>query len=370
MYNVAIDTGPLLTGHSFRGIGVNTRELLFALEKIERKDIKIEAVDFSKTDLSKYDIVHYQSFNPFFKTLPGKKLGKKVVVTIHDLIPLIYKEHYPPGIRGKINFWLQKSRLLKYVDLVITISETSKKDIVRFLNYSSEKIKVVHLAPRDIFRPVNDLKKLQKIKKKFNLPDKFILYVGDVNYNKNISTLVKACKDLDITLIIVGKHALQIDEGHSKKPYLGGPNDWIRFLFNKPHPETAHFKTLSHLFSQNKKIVRLGYVEDEDLVSVYNLASVYVQPSFYEGFGLPVLEAMACGTPVIASKINAHREIADNKALFFNPKDVSDLKDKVRLVIEDKRLATKLSQKSLDNVKKYSWEKTAKGVLEAYEEIL
>jgi glycosyltransferase involved in cell wall biosynthesis len=370
MYNVAIDTGPLLTGHSFRGIGVNTRELLFALEKIERKDVKIEAVDFSKTDLSRYDIVHYQSFNPFFKTLPDKKLGKKVVVTIHDLIPLIYPNHYPPGIRGKINFWLQKSRLLKYVDLVITISETSKKDIVRFLNYKPEKIKVVHLAPRDIFRPVNDLKKLQKVKKKFNLPDKFILYVGDVNYNKNISTLIKACKDLDITLVIVGKHALQIDEGHSKKPYLGGPNDWIRFLFNKPHPETAHFKTLSQLFLQNKKVVRLGYVDDKDLVSVYNLASVYVQPSLYEGFGLPVLEAMACGTPVIASKINAHREIADNKALFFNPKDVLDLQDKIRLVIEDKSLASELSQKSLGNVKKYSWEKTAKGVLKAYEEIL
>jgi len=131
MIKVAIDKGPLSSGHAVRGVGAYTRELIKALhEKTKkRKNLKIDAVDFEKADLTKYDIVHYPYFHPFFLTLPFNKPAK-TVVTIHDLIPLIYPKHYPPGIRGMFKFKLQKY-LIKRVDGIITPSETSKKDIVR-----------------------------------------------------------------------------------------------------------------------------------------------------------------------------------------------------------------------------------------------
>lgn len=99
---VAIDLGPLVSGHKVRGIGVHTKELIEAIKKAKDENIKIETVDFSKADLSKYDIVHYQSFNPFFFSIPFQKPTNKVVLTIHDLISLVYPKHYPGGAKGRL----------------------------------------------------------------------------------------------------------------------------------------------------------------------------------------------------------------------------------------------------------------------------
>src|SRR3989344_2099875 len=129
---VAIDSAPLTGGHGVRGVGTYTRELTQELEKLKGEDsLIIESVDFRKTDLSKFDIVHYPYFDLFFHTLPIQK-SARTVVTIYDVIPLIYPKHYPSGIRGKVNFFLQKYSL-KNVDAIITDSETSKKDIARLL---------------------------------------------------------------------------------------------------------------------------------------------------------------------------------------------------------------------------------------------
>jgi glycosyltransferase involved in cell wall biosynthesis len=371
---VAIDSGPLTSGHSVRGIGVYTRELISTFEKLKPDDfvfekgrIKVEAVDFSKNDLSSFDLLHYQHFNPFLKLSFEKKTRPKIIFTIHDLIPLIYPKNYPPGIKGRLNFFLNKAKL-KDVDRVITISKTSKKDIVKFLSYPEEKIDVIYLAPRDIFRNLKEGNWKKEIIYRYKLPKIFALYVGDVNYNKNISTLLKACKELDLPLFIAGKQAYDL-ENHKSRENMG-VRDWIRFLFNKPHPETAHFEELIKLFSQSNKIVRLGFVPDSDLVAIYNLASVYIQPSFYEGFGLPLLEAMSCGTPVLASSILTHREVAENSALFFDPQSVSDLKEKLEMILSDKKLRENLINKGFERVKDFSWIKTAKNTLKVYEKIL
>ncbi|MCX6705473.1 MAG: glycosyltransferase, partial [Candidatus Woesebacteria bacterium] len=188
---VAIDSGPLTSGHAVRGIGVNTRELLGAFKLIPHKNIQIEEVDFLKEDLSKFDIVHYQYFRPFFIDLPFVKPAKKIVLTIHDLIPLVYPKHYPSGIKGKINFVINKYLIKKNVDAIITISETSKKDICRFLGVSPDKVFVIYLAPRPIFEKLEINNRLGRINsqleiaKHYRLPKCFALYVGDVNYNKN-----------------------------------------------------------------------------------------------------------------------------------------------------------------------------------------
>lgn len=366
---IAIDKGPLISGHRVRGIGVHTRELLHALgvKTKKLKDIKIEAVDFGKADLAKYDLVHFPYFHPFFLTIPSKAPAK-LIVTIHDLIPLIYPDHYPPGIKGKLRLIAQRRRIQK-AEGIITISETSKKDIVRFLGVPPQKVYVTYLAPREVFTKVTDKKKLLKVRKKYGLPTKFVLYVGDVNYNKNVLGLVKACKIAKLPLVICGKQAKDIEDSTYDISSLEGPRDWIRYLFGQPHPEQAHYQRLLNEFKKGSKILRLGYIPDDDLVAIYNLATVYCQPSFYEGFGLPVLEAFACETPVVAARTQALVEIAEQAALFADPNDPKNIASKIIEVISDAELRTELIKEGIKKVKSYSWSNTAKKTLEVYREV-
>jgi glycosyltransferase involved in cell wall biosynthesis len=371
---VAIDTGALSSGHSVRGIGVMVGEQIAALKSESSKEegIEIFPVDFLKEDLSKYDIVHYPYFFPYDLTLPS--LGKasatkssKIVVTIQDLIQLIYPDKYPPGIRGKINFFNQRLRL-KNVDAIITISETSKKDIVRFLGVKEDKITVIYLAPKEIFRVITDKEKLREVSQKYNLPEMFVLYVGDVNYNKNIPTLVRACSEINIPLVICGKQAKDVEGGGKGLDVLRGPRDYLRFLQGKPHPELAHYELLIKLFD-NRKIMRLGYVSDEDLVCIYNLATVYCQPSFYEGFGLPVLEAFACETPVIIAKTQALTEIAKGAALIADSKEANDFAKKILSLTKDSSKRLHLVRMGSTRLKNFSWEKTAQEMIAVYKKV-
>lgn len=368
---IAIDNGPLTSGHSIRGIGVHTRELGEELKKLITKELQIEFVDFTKIDLSRYDIVHYPYFHPFFITLPFVKPAGKIVVTIHDLIPLIYPEHYPPGLKGNLRFLIQKF-LLKNVDAIITISETSKKDICRFLSVQPDKVHVVYLAPRKIFKKLSrgaGSGFAREIKKRYGLPERFVLYVGDVNYNKNIPALIKTCKLAKIPLVICGKQAQEIEEQGRGLDVLTGPSDWIRFLFDLPHPELAHFEEMIGAFRTGHQIVRLGFVSDRDLVAIYNLASVYCQPSLYEGFGLPVLEAFACGTPVVASKTQALVEVGGDGALYADANDSNDIAKKILEVVNKPDIKNILVKNGTKIVKKFSWDKTAGETLNVYRKV-
>jgi glycosyltransferase involved in cell wall biosynthesis len=340
MLKVAIDSGPLTSGHAVRGIGVNTRELLEAFKSVPHENTQIAQVDFSKEDLSKFDVVHYQYFRPFFVDLPFMKPAKKVILTIHDLIPLIYSDHYPPGLKGKIKFLINKYLIKKNVDAIITISETSKKDICRFLGVHPRIVHVVYLAPRPIFRKLEigswkgASSSMLKIAKRYNLPDRFALYVGDINYNKNIPNLLTARKIAKIPLVIVGKQAKEIENQ------------------DLDHPELRHLKNLNW-----SSVIRLGFVQDEDLVAIYNLASVYVQPSFYEGFGLPVLEAVVCKTPVVATKTQALVEILGDGLNYVDPYNAKAMAESILN-----------PNKNVNLPRVYSWEKTAKQTLTLYEQ--
>src|SRR3990172_10166349 len=174
---IAIDNRPLTGVNAKRGIGFHTRELTASLleESKNDKDFDIEVVNFEEADLSKYDIAHYEIFHPHFLTIPFRKPTKKVVLTIHDLIRLIYPKAYPPGLKGRIRFVIQKFNL-RNVDAIITVSETSKKYIIRFLGFPPEKIFVIYNAPQS--RKVAKITKtdLLKTKSRYNLPNKFVLY--------------------------------------------------------------------------------------------------------------------------------------------------------------------------------------------------
>jgi len=338
MIKVWINDSPITGGHAFRGIGVYTRNLIESLKK--DKNIKL-------VDKQEADIHHYPYFDLFFNTLnPDAK--KPTVVTIHDVIPLIYPRHYPAGLKGMIRFFKQKGTL-KRIQAIITDSETSKKDIVRFLNVPQEKINVIHLGPNTQFRKVEVGRWKMEIQKKYGVPDKFILYVGDVNYNKNTEGLIKAVsllKTKNICLVLVGR------------------------AFQGDSIEAKHTLQLIEELNLKDKVIMPGFVPDEDLVKIYNLATVYCQPSFYEGFGLPVLEAMACGVPVIAAKTQALIEIAEGKAYFFDPKDFQEIANGLDAVLSDTGLRTGLVKDGLVHAKNFSWEKVTNGTVQVYKKIL
>jgi len=330
---------------SSRGIGVNTNMLIESLKNLRSN--KLEIVDST----NKANITHYTKFHPFFVSLPFTKPSKKVVLTIHDLIPLIYPKHYPPGIRGSVNFLINRFLIWKNVDEIITISETSKKDICRFLHIDPKKVHVIYLASKDEYKPINNQKFLDEIKKKYNLPKSFAFYFGDINYNKNIPTLVKACADLKLPLVIGGKQAKELES------------------MDLNHPENLHLKNIYKDMIDDKKVLRLGYISDEEANAVYNLALVCVQPSFYEGFGLSVIHAFAAGCPVVAAKTQVLVEIGDGACLFADPNSPKDMAEKISQVVNNKSIREGLIKKGYTLVKKFSWEKTAKETLEVYAHI-
>ena len=374
MIKVAIDSGSLISGHSIRGIGVMVREQIEAIKSLKDKKIKLDVFGFStnchKLINNQYDIIHYPYLLPFFPTFPKEKYGKKVIVTIQDLIYLIYPKHYPPGIRRSIYFWRQKQSLKK-VDAIITVSETSKKDIIRFLGIPSDKVFVVYLAAKKNFKKLKIGAWQSKIRNKYKLPKKFALYVGDINYNKNILNLIKACRIAKTPLVICGKNAKEVMEKKNELRNIQavGIRDVLRFILGKSHPETSHFEKLIKEFKkgkEDKRIILTGFVPESDLVAIYNLASVYIQPSFYEGFGFPVLEAMACGCPVVVARTNSLVEIAGGAALIADSKNPKKIAEKIIEILENKETKEKLIESGFENVKKFSWENTAKEMVKIY----
>ncbi len=348
---IGIDALPLKTGHKYRGIGIYTQNLLRSLNALKKSSLEIRLLE-KKEDLKKVDLVHYPYFDLFWRTLPLVK-QKATVVTIHDVIPLVFPEFFPKGIKGSLKLYLQKVAL-KGVKRVITDSENSRKDIFKYLNYPLSKIEVVYLAHSSEFKPIKSKSILEKIREKYHLPEKFILYVGDVNYNKNVLGLVKAFSELKkqkenkgLKLILVGKAFKQ-----------------------KGLKETRKIKSLIDSLGLKKEIKCLGWVENEDLVGIYNLASVYCQPSFYEGFGLPVLEAMACGTPVVSAKTASLPEIASEAAIMIDPYNINSLVKALDNVLNNPLAAQMLSKKGLQQAEKFSWEKTAQKTYEVYQKVV
>ncbi|HUW22045.1 MAG TPA: glycosyltransferase family 1 protein [Candidatus Bathyarchaeia archaeon] len=345
--NIAVDISPLKSGHRYRGIGKYTQKLVDNLQKVDCQNRFFLISDKDRRLISQADLIHYPFFDLFFLTLPVVK-RVKTVVTIHDLIPLVFPVQYPPGIRGKIKFGLQKLSL-KNTKAVITDSYSSKRDILRFLKIPANKIFIVYLAPDEDFRPLGNKAVLAAIREKYRLPPSFVLYVGDVNYNKNVLGLIKACLEIKMPVVIIGKQAVQSD-------------------FNPDHPENQPLALLIKVYGDNKGVIRLGFVPTKDLVAIYNLASVYCQPSFYEGFGLPLLEAMRCGCPVVSSNRSSLPEVCGKAAVLVNPKP-DGLARGLKLVLNDLALRKKLVEKGFRQASNFSWIKTARKTIEIYEKV-
>lgn len=344
--NIALDISPLKVGHFLqhrvRGTGFYLENLKQSLQRYYPSD---NYVFFTRGQSipNNVDLVHYPYFEPFFLTLPIFT-KKKFVVTVHDLTPLAFPKYFPSGIKGKIKWTIQK-RALRKSSAIITDSYSSKRDIVRFAGVPEGKVSVAYLAAGEEFRIDKGI--LGQVKKKYGLPDKFALYVGDVTWNKNLPALIDAARIAKVSLVIVGQAIAQ--EVFDKN------NFWNRDLVK-----------VKKLTEENSNVFVLGFVEKEELVALYNGATVFVMPSFYEGFGLPILEAMSCGCPVITSGEGSTREVAGEAAVYTNAYDVSTIARDLEKVFADENLRKKLSEKGIIQAEKFSWEKTADETMKVY----
>ena len=347
--HIAIDATPLSSGHSGRGVGVYTKNLIDSLKRYEKHHSYTLFTRKQKVPNSA-DIVHYPYFDPFFLTLPVRK-HKPTIVTVHDLIPLVFPDKFLPGFRGSLTWTFQKMSLLG-ARRVIADSNTSKDDVVRITGFSRNKIDTVYLAPSESSGKITQKDILERVKKQYLLPDRFILSVSDVNWNKNISGLLKTffhiiSRDRRLKLVLVGKAFL-----------------------DSALVETQEINRLIAELNLEPYIIRTGYVGDRELMVFYTLAGCLVQLSHYEGFGLPVLEAMKCGCPVVVSDTSSLTEISgpsvrvqleNARGVISGILKVLDMSDVKRRQLVDQGYAW---------VSQFTWQKTAKETVQSYERTL
>lgn len=347
--NIAIDVSPLQSGHKVRGVGFYLSYLKSALLEYYPEN-NYQFFQQGEVIRETIDLVHYPYFDPFFLTLPIVK-KYKTVVTVHDLTPLVFPDHFPPGLKGTLR-WQAQRHNLKKVEGILTDSKASKKDIERLIAIPENKISVVYLAAGKEFKQFKIEKSVvNNLKVKYQLPDEFILYVGDVTWNKNLPRLLQALQKFDIPLVMVGKALLAAN--------VDKQNQWNKDLLK-----------VQRLAQGNKNILRLGFVPTDDLVVLYNLATVFVYPSIYEGFGLPILEAMQSGCPVIISREGCMPEVGGDAAEYFDGYNTESLIETMKKVLNSTDLQKQLSEKGLEQAKKFSWKKTAEQTIHAYEEVL
>ena len=346
--HIAIDTTPLHSAHQMRGIGSYTRSLVDALKKYEAKNTYTFFVR-GETIPKNADIVHIPYFDPFFLTLPILK-SKPTVVTVHDLIPLAYPKAFPAGRRGTLKWHVQRLALAGAAG-VITDSQASRADIERLAHIPPEKIHVVPLAADEQYKKVTDIKTLRGVEEYYHLPESFVLYVGDINWNKNIPGLLSGFARYQklgkAKFVLAGKAFLDLHIPEAQE---------IDFLIRDLHLDDA--------------VIRTGFVDIKDLPAVYSLARVYIQPSFAEGFGLPILEAMASGTPVIASRRSSLVEIAGPSCV-IDPDKPDTIGAGIETLVSMKAVEyQKLSDASIRWAREFTWKKTAHQTILVYEEIL
>jgi glycosyltransferase involved in cell wall biosynthesis len=345
---VAIDISPLRTGHKVRGVGFYLEHLKNALVKYfpENSYAFFQRGEKLPADV---EVVHFPYFEPFFLALPIYNKFK-TVVTVHDLTPIVFPEAFPSGIKGKLKWQMQRFAL-KRASAVITDSESSKKDIRKYAGVKESKIHVVYLAAGEDFKQLEIKNFKLEIAKRYGLPDRFVLYVGDVTWNKNLPRLIDAIKEINLPMVMVGKSLVSQD-------------------YDKSSPWNADLNRVGELTKGDSNILKLGFVSSEELVQLYNLATVFVMPSLYEGFGLPILEAMACGCPVITSKEGSLLEVAGDAAFYVDAYDMYSIGVGIKKVFDSEELQKELSDKGLKNVQRFSWKATASQTLKVYESIL
>jgi len=249
---------------------------------------------------------------------------------------------------SRVLLWkLQYAYIRRRADHYIAISEFTKKEIMDVLRVSQEKIHVVPCACSEALSPVKDEARLSLLAERFHLPKRFVLFVGNANPRKNLSRIIQAFDQLRETeeiqhhLVIAGEQGWKFDREEALRD--------IR------HKDEIHF---------------IGFVPDEEMAALYSAADLFVFPTLYEGFGIPVIEAQRCGTPVITSRTSSLPEIGADAAFYVDPYDVNSIARGMGSVLKNPQMAEELKQKGFENAKRFSWAASARLLDKAIEEML
>lgn len=274
-------------------------------------------------------------------------INVKRIAIIFDLAYLHFPQMFTKSDLYKLTKWSEYT--IKNADHLITISNFSKKDLMK--NYKSNKEKITVAYPgfdAEFYKPIKDSGKIDKVKEKYGIFDNYIIYIGTIQPRKNLLRLIEAFIKIDnLKLVIVGKTSGEGKEGWMYRDIL----------------ELPEKLGISH------KIKFTGYVEREELAYLLNGAKAFVLPSLWEGFGIPVVEAMASGVPVIVSNVSSLPEIVGDAGLLVNPKSVDQIEQAIRTISTDRKLHERLSKKGIERSKRYSWKKMAREVLKVLENI-
>ncbi|MBK8943743.1 MAG: glycosyltransferase family 4 protein [Ignavibacteriae bacterium] len=266
-------------------------------------------------------------FTPYI-FVPIIKKKWKNVIAIHDTLTKVSKEYYTFHYRKYMDYLVPLS--VKKSDAIITVSKSAMKDIIKFYKVDPEKIQYLHLWTDEKYKPINlTLEEKNSISKKYNLPEKFILFVGVLEERKNIIGILKVAeillnRGININFVFVGR------EG---------------FGFNKVSDK---------LKNNSKRFIHLKEVEDSDLVSIYNIATLFFFPTYNEGFGLPPLEAMKCGLPVIASNNSSIPEVVGNSGILGDSDDYEFFAEKINFLLENEQIYQTLKLSALKQAEKFT----------------
>lgn len=284
------------------------------------------------------DIIHSTDF-----VLPASE-KRPSVLTIHDVIFLKYPQFYTWRNRNYMKSVANFS--IKRANAVITYSNATKNDLIDRLGVNEDKIIVIPLAVDERFMQAKD-DQIEEIRRKYKIPQTYILTLSTLEPRKNIRRLFEAFAKL------------KKDKSIEHKLVIAGQKGWGNKDF---------FSKLVEL-GINDDVIITGFIEEEDLPAIYSGASIFVYPSLYEGFGLPPLEAMACGTPVICSNTSSLPEVVGDAAWQVDPTDTEDIAKAMAKIIEDKSLALDLRTKGLKQAKKFDWKTTAEKTLQVYNQL-
>lgn len=294
------------------------------------------------SSLEQADIFH-SPFFPLSAQLSSLKSIKKFI-TVYDLIPILFPQFFEFDEDHLIK------QVLKSLDpdsWAICISQSTKEDLCNYLDFNPSRIFVAHLAASKLFYPCSALDKIATTKKKYNIPDApYILSLSTLEPRKNIDHTIRCFAKL-----------VQQENIQDLNLVLVGTKGWD---FNKIFEELSNYSLL------HDRILLTGYVADEDLASLYSGAMMFVYPSFYEGFGLPPLEAMQCGVPVITSNTSSLPEVVGDAGIMVDPTDGDALCQNMLELYNDVCLRESMSQKSIERSRLFSWDKCAQETISAY----
>ena len=277
--------------------------------------------------------------------IPLRFSGFRTVVTIHDIVAFIKPETVPLKYALYMRFLI--GLVVRKADRVITPSESTKQDLIDRLKVPEEKIEVVYEAVSDEFKPWSGPGRAEQVKRKFGIRDRYMLFVGNLEPRKNLVRLMRAFERARDRL------------GGAYQLVISGKKGWL-------------YKDILTTYEQVNRgdVILTSYVSDKDLVDLYRSADMFVFPTLYEGFGLPVLEAMGCGAPVITSSVSSIPEIAGDAAVLVDPLDIGQISEAMVEVAFSEALRANLREKGLRQAAGFTWTKTAERTLEIYRSVI